>query len=161
MLELMKALYVYRVFLLCFEINFKLLNIFSKETLQVENKFYMLNIIFVFGENMKLLHLDTPMKLMNKNNVSFDVDTHFKYLVPTYIYDMEDLEVVCSLKNNTTMEYSLSESFKKLLSRGTSQQDIEKRIEGILWGLSTYKEVVVQDSLEPALLIKEKLFVKA
>lgn len=110
---------------------------------------------------MREIHLDTPMKLMNKNNVSFDLNKQFIYHVPTYIYNVEDLEVVCSLKNNNTMVYSLSESFKKLLAMGTSQQDIDKRIEGILWGLSTYKEVVVKDSLEPALLIKEKLFVKA
>lgn len=108
---------------------------------------------------MREIHLDTPMKLMNKENISFALDTHFIYHVPNYIYDVEGLEVVARLKNNTTMAYSLSESFKNLVSKGISQADIEKRIEGILWGLSTYKTVIVQENLQPAVLIKEKLFV--
>lgn len=99
---------------------------------------------------MKNIHLDTPMKLMKHNNESYPPGTQFVYHVPHYIFDIPDLQVVCSLIEDKKMAYILNDDFNHL--------DGISRIESLLWGLSTYAKVQLKESNEEALLLKQGLF---
>lgn len=110
---------------------------------------------------MNKIALDTKMKLMNMDNVSYSLNTKFVYEVPSYIYNCEGLKVTCSLVDSTTMAYSLSENFDNLiLDTSLSVEAITKRIEFLLWGLSTIKYVQLEENENKAYLIKEGLFVR-
>lgn len=110
---------------------------------------------------MNKINLDTRMKLMDLENISHPLDTKFVYEVPSYIYNYEDLKVTCSLVDSTTMAYSLSDSFNNLvIDTSLSVEAITKKIEFLLWGLSTLKLVSLENSDNKAYLIKEGLFVR-
>lgn len=110
---------------------------------------------------MTTLHLDTRMKLMNRDNKSHPLNTNFVYEVPFYIYNYEGLKVVCSLVDDVTMSYSLSDSFNLLMNDNKLNTEVVvKKIESLLWGLSTLKIVSLEESQEKAYLIKEGLFIR-
>lgn len=109
---------------------------------------------------MKGIHLDTPMKLVAKNNNPHQLFTQFVVDIPEEVLKGENLHVVCELTGNKSMQYELSDNVSNVLNNAYQDKDkILKQIEFHLWNASTLKKVSLKNN-EEAYLLKQGIFIK-